>query len=67
MLEQINNTIPTEVQARFADLLDKRDALSLTDDEYSELIMLTDVIENLETKRVLLLFQSRLEAASRTR
>lgn len=55
MLEQIHHAIPTEVQARFADLLDKRDALTLTEDEYSELLRLTDVIENLEAKRVLLL------------
>ena len=55
MLEQIHHAIPTDARARFADLLDKRDALTLTDDEYSELLRLTDVIENLEAKRVLLL------------
>jgi hypothetical protein len=55
MLEQIRNAIPTDVQAHFAGLLDKRDALTLTDDEHGELIGLTDVIENLEAKRVSLL------------
>ena len=55
MLEQIHHAIPTDVQARFADLLDKRDALTLTDAGYSELLHLTNVIENLEAKRVLLL------------
>ena len=55
MLEQIHHAIPTDVQARFADLLDKRDALTLTDAGYSELLRLTNVIENLEAKRVLLL------------
>ncbi len=55
MLEQIHHAIPTDVQARFADLLDKRDALTLTDDEYTQLLRLTDVIEKLEAKRVLIL------------
>jgi hypothetical protein len=55
MLEQIHHAIPTDVQTRFADLLDKRDALTLTEDEYTELLRLTDVIENQEAKRVLLL------------
>ena len=54
-LEQIHHAIPTDIQARFAELLDKRDALTLTEDEYGELLRLTDVIENLEAKRVLLL------------
>ena len=55
MLEQIHRAIPSDVQARFATLLDKRDALTLTDDEYTELLALTDQIENLEAERVRLL------------
>ena len=55
LLEQIHRAIPSDVQARFATLLDKRDALTLTDDEYTELLDLTNQIENLEANRVRLL------------
>jgi hypothetical protein len=55
MLEQIQQGIPTDIQSRFAALLDRRDALTLTDDEYGELIRLTILIEKLEAKRVLML------------
>jgi hypothetical protein len=55
MLEQIHHAIPTDVQTRFETLLEKRDAFTLTDAEHNELLQLTDVIENLDAKRVTLL------------
>jgi hypothetical protein len=57
LLEQIQNAIPIEIQVRFDLLLEKRDALMLTDAEHVELLELTDVIENLEAKRVTVLGQ----------
>jgi hypothetical protein len=53
MLEQIHHAIPADVQARFDTLLEKRDAL--TNAEHSELLELTNTIENLDAKRVTLL------------
>jgi hypothetical protein len=53
LLEDINHAIPVAVQNRFDVLLEKRDALILSDAEHAELLELTDTIENLDAKRVI--------------
>lgn len=55
VLEQIHHAIPTNLQTRFDHLLEKRDAFTITEAEHAELLELTDVIENLEARRVTLL------------
>jgi hypothetical protein len=52
LLGGINQAIPITVQNRFDALLEKRDALTLSEAEHAELLELTDTIENLEAKRV---------------
>lgn len=48
----INKGIPDKIQNRFYELILKRDDETLTNDEYKELLRLTDEIENFDAKRV---------------
>lgn len=49
---KINQGLPVEVQKRYNELIDKRRDESLSSEEYSELLRLTDQIENLEAQRM---------------
>jgi len=49
---KINQGLPAEVQKRYDELIDKRRDESLNSEEYSELLRLTDQIENLEAQRM---------------
>jgi hypothetical protein len=52
LLLSINQGIPPPVQRRYDDLIDKRDARTLTPEEYQELLDMTDRIELLDAKRM---------------
>jgi len=52
LLDKINHAISPELQQRYEWLIERRKAESLTSDEYNELLKLTDVVEELEVKRV---------------
>ncbi len=51
-LLQINQAIPPERQARFNELVAKRQAFTLTDAEHAELLQLTDQIEQRDAERI---------------
>ena len=52
LLLKINRGVPPEVQKQYDELIAKRHAETLTPDEYSELLRLTDQIEKLEARRM---------------
>ncbi len=52
LLCSINQGIPAPVQRRYDELIEKRDARTLTTEEYEELLQLTDQVELLDAKRV---------------
>jgi len=52
LLLKINQGIPTELQRRYNELIAKRQEMTLTPGEYSELLQLTDQVEMLDAKRV---------------
>ncbi len=52
LLMQINQAIPTDIRLRYKELIDKRQAETLSDVEYEELIHLTEQVEQKETERV---------------
>jgi len=49
---EINQGLPAEVKKRYDELVDKRRDESLSSEEYSELLRLSNQIENLEAKRM---------------
>ncbi|MEA3357815.1 MAG: STAS/SEC14 domain-containing protein [Thermodesulfobacteriota bacterium] len=51
-LVKINQGLPAEVQRRYDELIDKRRDESVSSEEHSELLRLTDQIENLEAQRM---------------
>jgi hypothetical protein len=51
LLLQINHSIPADLHQRYQSLAEKRDAELLTDEEYAELLRLSDRIENLTAQR----------------
>jgi len=52
LLQAINEGLPAEVRARYDALIAKRDEETLTPDEYSELLRLSDQIEELHAQRM---------------
>jgi hypothetical protein len=52
LLLQINQGLPPDIQQRYQELMVKRRSETLTSEEYSELLRLTDTVESLEAKRV---------------
>lgn len=52
MLLKINQPISTGLQHRYDELIARRDERTLTAEEYSELLHLTDQVESLEAERV---------------
>ena len=52
LLTKINKGIPEEIQGRYNELIHKRNEKTLTDEEYEELLRLTDQIELIDAKRL---------------
>lgn len=52
LLLNINQGIPPDLQRRYDELIEKRDARTLTAAEYEELLRLTDQVELLDAKRI---------------
>lgn len=52
VLLKINQGIPSAIQRRYDELIEKRDERTLTPEEYQELLELTDRIELLDAKRM---------------
>ena len=52
LLLKINQGVPPDVQKRYAELMAKRRAVTLTPDEHSELLRLTDQVEQHKARRV---------------
>ncbi len=51
LLMKINDGIPDAIQRRYNELIAKRNKRTLTDEEYTELLQLTDQVELLDAKR----------------
>jgi hypothetical protein len=52
LLLRINGRLPEDVQRRYAELIAKRDAETLRDEEHQELLRLTKQVEALDVARV---------------
>jgi hypothetical protein len=52
LLQQINQSIPSKLQERYDVLITKRRADNLTDEEYQELLELSDRVEAIDVKRL---------------
>jgi len=52
LLLKINEGVPSDIQKRYNELIAKRQAETLTPDEYEELLRLTQQVERLEVRRV---------------
>lgn len=52
LLLRINDAIPEDVQRRYGELIAKRDAAVLSEEELAELLRLTDEVEVCESDRV---------------
>ncbi len=52
LLLKINAGVPPDIQERYNELMAKRQAETLTPDEYAELLRLTEQVEKLEAQRI---------------
>jgi hypothetical protein len=52
LLTQINQGIPSDLHEHYCGLAQKRDAETLTDEEYEELLQISDRIEVLNAQRI---------------
>ncbi len=52
LLLKINAGVPSDIQARYNEMIAKRQLETLTSDEYNELLRLTQQVEKIETRRV---------------
>ena len=52
LLQKINQSIPVETKDRYDALITKRKAETLTPQEHTELVQLTDHVENLDAQRM---------------
>jgi len=52
LLHKINQGIPKTIQIRYDELIEKRQAETLTPEEHQEILGLTETIEGLETERL---------------
>jgi len=52
LLLKINQSIPSDIQNFYDELIIKRDAENLTNDEHTELLKLTEQIEKLQAQRI---------------
>ncbi len=67
LLLKINQGIPTEIQQRYNELIEKRRDETLTESEYPELMRLTQKVEQLDVQRVEYLVElARLRGTSLT-
>ena len=67
LLLKINQSVPPDVQQRYDELIATRQAETLTNDEYDELLHLTQQVENFAAQRVACLAElARLRATSLT-
>jgi hypothetical protein len=57
LLSVVHRSLPQPTQARWDELLEKRDAASLSASEYEELLQLTDEVEDLNVQRMTALSQ----------
>jgi len=55
LLLRVNRGLPEDLQGRYRDLIDKRRQQILTPEEHSELLHLTDQVEQLEANRLVAL------------
>ena len=52
LLMKINQGVPADLQHRYDELISKRRAATLTPDEYDELLLLTDRVEQVDVERL---------------
>src|SRR5207302_9049580 len=52
LLMRINEGLPSNMQERLNELIDKRQSYTITDDELQELIQLTDQVEMFDAERL---------------
>lgn len=52
LLQRINHPLSETLRSRYAELIDKRDARTLTPEEHTELLRLTNETETVEANRV---------------
>jgi hypothetical protein len=52
LLMEINSGLPSEQQQRYDELASKRKSESLTSEEHSELLRLSDLVESLDARRI---------------
>jgi hypothetical protein len=52
LLAIVHRSLPPQTQQRWDELLEKRDAESLTTSEYKELLQLTEEVEDLNVQRI---------------
>ncbi|MEI6775583.1 MAG: hypothetical protein WCK70_01650 [Chloroflexales bacterium] len=52
LLLKINQGLPEAIRQRYAELRAKRDTRSLTDEEYTDLLQITDQVEQREAERM---------------
>ena len=57
LLEKINQSLPTELRLRYKLLIAKKEAETLTNDEYHELLDITEQKEGLNVERIRYLIQ----------
>ncbi len=57
LLGQINRGLPANLRERYAELIGKRQAQTLSTEEHDELLRLTDQVETLESQRALALVE----------
>src|SRR5262245_33440555 len=51
LLQKINRGLPPDVQGRYEELIEKRDAHALAPEEYTELLRLTETAEQADVER----------------
>ena len=52
LLEIVHRSLPTDLQCRWDELIDKRDEICLTSSEYDELLQLTEQVEDFNVQRM---------------
>ena len=52
LLQQINQAVSAELQSRFDDLVQRREAGILTHEEHQELLQMVDVVEQIDVRRM---------------
>ena len=55
LIQEIQDGLPRKIQLRFEYLIGKRDAATISDEEYQELVKLTETVEAYDLKRLQLI------------